>query len=146
MAAELSILALQEDFEELAGVDDVSRWNVEALADLEVVVTLSPVTDPNEKYQARLLWSKYPDEAPSLKFRDPATGRLDLPQAWPVVTGFRPTSLDACVNYSQEGFALHPEWRKDPNFAWNSTGNRVLWILRTLQDELDNHYQGRFKQ
>src|SRR5260370_42639156 len=65
-------------------------------------------------------------------------------RAWPVVTGFRPTSLDACVNYSQEGFALHPEWRKDPNFAWNSTGNQLLWILRTLQDEPDNHYQGRF--
>jgi hypothetical protein len=146
MSDDFSILSLKQDLEELAGVEDADRWVIETPADLEVLVMLSPKSAVTDKFQTRLLWSKYPDEAPSLKFRDPETGRLDMPQAWPLVRGFRPQNLDACVNYCQEGFALHPEWKTDPRFAWNPSGNRLLWLLRTLQEELDNHYQGRFKQ
>src|SRR5215467_12294060 len=114
MADELSILNLRDDFEEAAGVSDAARWKLEMPGPLEVLVTLSSSTALSEKFQARLLWTKYPDDPPSLKFRDPATGRLDLPQAWPVVRGFRPQSLDACVNWCSEGFVLHPEWKTDP--------------------------------
>jgi hypothetical protein len=146
MADELSILNLKDDYDEASGIDDAARWKLEMPGPLEVLVTMSPKSDPNESFQARLLWSKYPDEAPSLKFRDPATASLALPQAWPVVPGFRPQSLDACVTYTAEGFNLHPEWRNDSKYQWNPNGNPLMWILRRLQEELDDNYSGRFKQ
>jgi hypothetical protein len=145
MSDELSKLNFKDDFEEAIGVSDSARWVLEKATDLEVLATMSPASAPNERFQARLLWTKYPDEPPSLKFRDPATGRLDLPQAWPLARGFRPQSLDACVNWCLEGFGLHPEWRSDPRFRWNPNGNPLLWVLRQLQEELDDHFQGRFK-
>ena len=145
MSDELSRLNLKDDLEEAKSVPDAARWTLEMPGNLEVLATMSPSNAPNERFQARLLWTKYPDEPPSLKFRDPGTGRLDLPQAWPVVRGFRPQSLDACVNWSLEGFSLHPEWRSDPRFRWNPNGNPLLRVLRQLQEELDDHFQGRFK-
>jgi len=145
MSDELSKLNLKDDFEEAIGVSDSARWVLEMAGELEVLATMSPASAPNERFQARLLWTKYPDEPPSLKFRDPATGRLDLPQAWPVVRGFRPQSLDACVNWCSEGFVLHPEWRSDPRFRWNPNGNPLLRVLRQLQEELEDHFQIRFK-
>lgn len=145
MSDELSRLNLQDDFEEATGVSDASRWTLEMPGDFEMLATMSPASAPNERFQARLLWVKYPDEPPSLKFRDPGTGRLNLPQAWPTARGFRPQSLDACVNWCFEGFALHPEWKADPRFRWNPNGNPLLFVLRQLQEELDDHFQGRFK-
>jgi hypothetical protein len=145
MSDELSNLNMKDDFEEATGVSEATRWTLEMPGDLEVLATMSPASAPNERFQARLLWAKYPDEPPSLKFRDPTTGRLDLPQAWPIARGFRPQSLDACVNWCAEGFTLHPEWKADPRFRWNPNGNPLLWVLRQLQEELDDYYQGRFK-
>lgn len=145
MSDELSKLNLYDDFEEASGVADASKWKLEMPGDFEVLVMMTPASSPNEKFQARLLWTKYPDEPPSLKFRDPETGRLDLPQAWPVARGFRPQSLDACVNWCAEGFKLHPEWTNDARLKWNPNGNPLLWVLRQLQEELDEYYQGRFK-
>jgi hypothetical protein len=145
MSDELSKLNLKDDFEEAMSASGATRWALEMPGDLEVLATMSPSSAPNERFQARLQWAKYPDEPPSLKFRDPATGRLDLPQAWPIARGFRPQSLDACVNWCLEGFTLHPEWKADPRFRWNPNGNALLWVLRQLQEELDDHYQGRFK-
>jgi hypothetical protein len=104
---------------------------------------MSPTSAPRERFQARLLWTIYPDEAPSLKFRDPETGQLDRSSAWPLGPGFRPTSLDACVNYCAEGFALHPEWKTDPCLRWDPRGNVLLKVLRYLQDALDDQFQGR---
>jgi hypothetical protein len=145
MSDDFSKLNLKDDFEEASSTTDASRWELKMPGDLEVVATMMPAAAPTERFQARLLWNQYPDEPPSLKFCDPATGRLDLPQAWPVIRGFRPQSLDACVNWCSEGFALHPEWRADPRFAWNPAHNPLLRVLRTLQDELNDQYQGRFK-
>jgi hypothetical protein len=145
MSQELSALNLQEDFEKARACEDAARWKLEIAGPLEVLATLSPAGHPGEAFQARLLWCLYPDQPSSLKFRDQATGRLDLPTAWPQVRGFRPGSLDACVNWCAEGFALHPEWRNDPKFRWDSRGNVLLKALRILQDELDNHFQGRFR-
>jgi len=145
MADDFSKLNFRDDFEEVKGVSESARWQLEMPGDLEVFVTLSPASSPNEDFQARLLWARYPDDPPSLKFRDPSTGRLDLPQAWPVVRGFRPQSVDACVNWCLEGFALHPEWKTDPRFRWNLSGNPLLRVLRQIQEELDDHFQGRFR-
>jgi len=144
MSDDLSELNFRQDLQEALQAEDATRWKIVEAGALEIYVSLSPASAPTEVFQSRLQWRVYPGEPPSLKFRDPATGRLDLPSAWPVVRGFRPQSFDACVNYCIEGFNLHPEWRNDLNLRWNSSGNRVLWVIRRLQDEMDNHYTRRF--
>jgi hypothetical protein len=144
MSDDLSELNFRQDLEEALQAEDAKRWKIERVGPLEVYVSLSPVQAPAEIFQARLLWRVYPGEPPSLKFRDPATGRLDLPSAWPVVRGFRPQCLDACVNWCLEGFAIHPEWRNDPTWKWSAAGNVVLKVIRRLQDDLDFHFVNRF--
>jgi hypothetical protein len=145
MSQALSALNLQEDLTKALACEDAARWKLELAGPLEVLVSLSPAGAPKEVFQARLLWAVYPGQPPSLKFRDPATGRLDVPTAWPVLRGFRPGTLDACVNWCAEGFALHPEWRKDPRNRWGTHGNVLLRVVRTLQDELDTCCGGRFR-
>ncbi len=145
MGDELSELNLKDDLEKVLSCEDASRWKLEKPGPLEIVVSMYPIQFPDDIYQAQLLWRIYPDEAPSLKFRDPATGRLDMPTTWPIIRGFRPNSLDACVNFCLEGFNLHPEWRNDPRYRWDPRGNVLLKILRILQDEMDNNYQGRYR-
>lgn len=144
MCCELSALNLDEDFEKVLCCADAARWKLEKSGPLEVIAAVAGAEKPTEMFQARLLWTAYPDQAPSLKFRDPATGRLDLPTAWPQVRGFRPNSLDACVNWCAEGLAIHPEWRADPKYRWDPRGNVLLKVLRILQGEMDDHCQGRF--
>jgi len=140
---ELSALNLKDDFAKVIVVQDAERWTLEHLVPLDVWATLSPMSVPNERFQARLLWSTYPDAPPSLKFRDPTTGRLDLPSAWPQALGFRPTSLDACLTWTAEGMALHPQWGADPRYRWDARGNVLLKVLRLIQEQLDDNYQGR---
>jgi hypothetical protein len=145
MADELSVLNLEDDFAELLTTEDAARWALVRPEPLEVYATVSPQSAPQDSFQARLLWTVYPGEAPSLKFRDPATGRLDLPTAWPRLPGFRPPSLDACVNWTAEGFTLHAEWARDPQYRWDPRGNVLLRVLRILQDSLDHDYHGRYR-
>lgn len=99
MNEELAALNLAEDFSKVLSCEDAYRWKLEKAGSLEVWVSLSPSSHTEEVFQARLLWITYPDEPPSLRFRDVTTGRIDLPTAWPIVRGFRPISLDACVNW-----------------------------------------------
>jgi len=147
LTCELSELNFGEDFEKVLTLPEVSRWGLEKSGPLEVWAIMHSANHPEERFQARLLWAEYPGhQPPSLKFRDPSTGRLDMPTAWPVVRGFRPANLDACVNWCLEGFALHPEWKNDPKLRWDSRGNVILKVLRILQDELDGYFQGRFRQ
>lgn len=143
MSDELSELNLREDLAKALTVPEASRWCLEMPGPLEVWCAMNPSNASGEVFHARLLWTEYPGRPPSLKFRDPTTGRLDNPSAWPKVPGFRPQNLDACVNWTTEGFSLHPEWTNDPRFRWDSRGNRLLFVLRTLQDELDDRFEGR---
>ena len=143
MSDEISPLNLDDDLQEVLDTPDATRWTLEKPGPLEVWATMSPAGHAAEVFQARLLWSRYPDEPPSLKFRDPATGRLDLPRAWPQVRGFRPSSLDACVTWTLEGMNIHPEWRNDARNRRDPRGNVLLKVLRILQDELDQYFQGR---
>jgi hypothetical protein len=142
---DLSALNLADDFDKAIASEDAARWTLKKEGPLEVLASISPAGAPEEVFQARLLWSVYPGQAPSLKFRDPETGRLDMPNAWPQVRGFRPQSLDACVNWCLEGFGLHPEWKTDLRYAWDPRGNILLKVLRILQEELDHHFQGRHR-
>jgi hypothetical protein len=143
VSGELSALNLADDFAEVMGAPDAVLWELEQPEPLEVWATMTPCSAPQERFQARLLWQVYPEEAPSLKFRDPKSGRLDLSSTWPQLPGFRPGSLDACVNYCAEGLALHSEWKGDPRYRWDPRGNVLLKVLRILQDQLDNAFQGR---
>jgi hypothetical protein len=141
--ADLSALNLQADYEEALSTPDAARWVLEKPNPLEVLARMASSETPTEEFQARLLWQAYPDDPPSLKFRDSKTGRLDLPQAWPKLPGFRPSSLDACVTWCAEGFALHPEWRGDARYRWHTHGNVLLKVLRILQEQLDDSFGGR---
>lgn len=141
--AELSALNLIADYDVVLKTPDAARWQLEKPGPLEVYVTMSSAAAPAETFQARLFWVAYPDDAPSLKFRDPATERLDLTTAWPKIRGFRPANLDACVSWCAEGFALHPEWRNDPRYRWTSDGNVLLKVLCILQSEFDDYFTGR---
>jgi hypothetical protein len=140
-----SDIAFEDDLREAEMAEDARRWQFERRARQEVLVTLASAADPDNKYQARLAWRSYPLDAPSMKFRNPKTGSLGEPTAWPNVRGFRPTNLDACVNWCEEGFVAHPEWRNDPKFRWRSEGNAFLRVLRILQSEMDDYYSGRYK-
>jgi hypothetical protein len=138
-------IAFEDDLRETETVEDVKRWRLERGARQEVFVTLASAADPKNLYQMRLAWRSYPLDAPSLKFRNPTTGSLSEPTAWPTVRGFRPGNLDACVNYCEEGFVTHPEWRNDPRFRWRPEGNVLLRVLRIIQSEMDDYYSGRHK-
>jgi hypothetical protein len=105
-------------------------------------LALHPRRDPEETYYARLAWTAYPHQAPSVKFADCVGGSLTSTSAWPVVPGYRPTSFDICKPFTAEGFALHPDWQAGPT-AWPTTGNPLLWVVETLQEDLDTSYGGR---
>lgn len=141
----LSELNLQDDFEKVLALPDADRWKLGKPGPLEVWANMCSADKLDDLFQARLIWSAYPDQPPSLKFRDPNTGRLDQPSAWPNLPGFRPTSLDACVSWCIEGFNLHPEWKNDVRYRWDSRGNVLLKVLRILQGQLDEHFGGRYK-
>jgi len=142
----LDELNFASDFEAALKNPLARRSTIERGGVLEALVTLSSVNSPKEYFQARLAWTAYPSQPPSLKFRDPSTGRLDLATSWPICRGFRPQSLDACVNWCAEGFVLHPEWRTDPKWQWDATGNPLFRTIQLLQFEMDEFFEGRFKQ
>ncbi|MGQ0815837.1 MAG: hypothetical protein ACT4O1_15510 [Gemmatimonadota bacterium] len=138
-------VALAADFDALSGathLDAVDRWSASQMGRREVHVRLSPIGHAEEFFYARLVWEKYPDAAPSVLFFDHETGRTDVARAWPTGGPFRPMT-GLCVNYTREGFALHPEWVSDPRLRWRSDGNVLLKVIRLLQDDLDAYYSGR---
>lgn len=140
-----SDIAFEDDLRDTEKVQDAKRWKLERGEHQELFVTLASAADPDNKYQVRLAWRSYPLDAPSMRFRNPVTKSLAEPTAWPNVRGFRPTNLDACVNWCEEGFVAHPEWRNDPKYRWRAEGNALLRVLRILQSEMDDYYQGRHK-
>lgn len=143
MAHDLSVLCFEADCAEIVASPESARWVLEKAEPLGILTTISPQTSPDEKFQAHLVWSDYPANPPSLRFRNPATGSLTDPHAWPQCPGFRPTSFDACVNWTAEGHALHPEWRLSAATRWDPTGNALFRVLCILQDTLDFSFSGR---
>ena len=142
----LDAMCLANDFAAVVETDDAKRWKLTLSKSLlEVRVAMSPAPGPKEEFLARLLWGRYPHEAPSLKFVDPATDSITNPNAWPQCAGFRPSSLDACVSWTKEGYGLHPEWIAASATKWDSSGNPLFRVLNILQDTLDYQYSERFK-
>jgi hypothetical protein len=140
-----SDIAFEDDLRQVEGTEEAKRWKLERGAPQEVFVTLASTVAPSDLYQVRFAWRSYPQDAPSMKFRNPVTKSLCEPAAWPNVRGFRPGNLDACVNWCEEGFIAHPEWRNDPKWRWRAEGNALLRVVRILQSEMDDHYNGRHK-
>ncbi len=143
--SEVSKLNLDDDFAEALKVEDARRWDLERKGGLEVWVTLAPEGHPAERFTARLLWTAYPgDLPPSVQFVEPSTGRLGVRSTWPMAPGFRPPN-DICANWTLEGYAAHPEWKKDAATRLVIRGNALLLSVRNLQHELDCGFTGRFK-
>jgi hypothetical protein len=103
--------------------------------------TMRPRSAPDERYHARLGWARYPGSAPSVKYATGIRGRLDDPKAWPSCPGYRPSSFDICAAFTMEGFQTHPEWVAQ--HPWPTSGNPFLWVVSTLQGDLDRKYGGR---
>jgi hypothetical protein len=102
---------------------------------------MRPRSAPSERFHPRLAWRSYPHAAPSVLFADGIGGTLGITSAWPQIPGYRPPN-DICKPFTAEGFALHPEWASGPD-AWPADGNPFLWVVETLQYDLDNAYSGR---
>jgi len=138
-------LAFRADFDDLpvgAERESTELWRATLTGPLEVTVVLAPVTHPTEEFHARLRWQRYPIRPPSILFLDPATGRTDVPRAWPTGGPFRPMS-GLCCNYTEEGYASHPEYATDPRLRWTGAGNALLDAIRRLQLDFDVTYAGR---
>jgi len=103
---------------------------------------LRPKSDPGELYFVRVHWARYPHEPPSVKFATGLHGQMDVTRAWPLIPGYRPGNFDICQPFTREGFTVHPEWSETQE-RWRVTGNPFLWVVMTLQNDLDNRYQGR---
>lgn len=104
-------------------------------------VDLRPRSAPAERYYARLAWSSYTHQPPSVTFADAIGGAIGVTRAWPQIPGYR-APVDICKPFTAEGFAVHPEWRTGPS-AWPTDGNPFLWVVETLQYDLDHGYTGR---
>jgi len=105
-------------------------------------LVLHPRRDPAEDYVVRIHWETYPHAPPSVKFATAIGGRLEVTSAWPLISGYRPSSFDICQPFTREGFALHPEWQTTTE-RWPVTGNVFLWVAQILQRDLDTRYEGR---
>lgn len=144
MSTPLSVMNLDDDLEGAKRTERANRWELTKPGPLEVRVTMSPMSQPQEKFTAQLLWTEYPSQPPSVRFIDPQSGRYDVVSAWPVVQNVRLNpQWDICQSMTVEGFNAHPEWRADPKFRWDPRGNVLLKALSWLQDLLDETFQRR---
>ena len=105
-------------------------------------LTMQPPHPPDERFVARIAWTRYPHSPPSVKFADAVRGRLDVTSAWPVIPGYRPGSFDICQPFTAEAYALHPDWAQGPD-AWPTSGNPFLWVVAQLLRDMAERYQGR---
>lgn len=144
MPSRESKLSLEHDLPAVVEHLATRDGKVEADSEEEGVywLTLHPLSASDETYFVRVAWTEYPLEPPSVKFADGVEGRLDVTRAWPMVPGYRPGNFDICQPFTAEGFVAHPEWRTSAE-AWTGSGNPFLWVATTLQNDLDNRYQGR---
>jgi hypothetical protein len=143
VATELELALFAEELIQVKNLPEAERWMVEQDKDvpLGIFVTMHPISQAKERFRARLRWTNYFD-APSLKFVTLKDGAFD-PHAWPHCFGFRPASQDACLPWTAEGQALHPEWRNSGNQSFPKVEAPVQYALLRVQDSLDTSYQKR---
>ena len=136
-------LNLAADVQKLRDVAEAEGWEIDGPHGLTVFVTMTSSIDDNS-YCIRFECSGYPDQPFSVKPVDPETKESGVVRAWPACEGFRPPN-DLCMPLCREGYALHPEWTKDPRWRWDSTGNPLHRVVDELQARIDDSakYQGR---
>lgn len=83
---------------------------------------------------ARVVWTVYPDQPPSVLFTTSIGGAVD-PAGWPEAPGYR-RGADICKPITAEGYAVHPEWRTGVH-AWRTSGNAFLYVVEVLQEDID---------
>jgi hypothetical protein len=144
MATDFELALFEQQLPEVLELPAAHRWALErdSSVSLGVFLTLHPRTHPEELFRARLRWTDL-FKPPSLKFIDIATGSDTNPAAWPRSFGFRPASLDACLPWTAEGHALHPEWVNSAANAYPKVDAPLQFALLNLQASLDNTYSGR---
>lgn len=104
-------------------------------------LSMRPRSTPDERYHARLGWSRYPGSPPSVKYATAVRGSLTEVGAWPIVPGYRAGNFDICAAFTKEGYEAHPEWVAQQ--PWRTIGNPFLWAASILQGDLDRRYGGR---
>lgn len=144
MATELEKALFLKEWGGIQDLPEAARWKLERDSNvpLGLFVTLSPVKYPKEVFRARLHWTDYFGPV-SLKFVNLQTGATSDPQAWPRCKGFRPSSMDACLSWTAEGHALHPEWKNSFQHSFPKVELPMQFALLTLQHSLDGQYEGR---
>jgi hypothetical protein len=144
MATELERALFEDELQMVRCLPEAARWQIErdAAVALGLFVVMHPIIKPTELYKARIRWTDY-FGAFSLKFIKLDTEADNDPSAWPRCFGFRPGSLDACLPWTAEGHALHPEWRNSTSQAFPRVEAPMQYALLTLQSAMDNSYQGR---
>jgi len=105
-------------------------------------LTMHPADQPEESFYVRVAWTAYPDQPPSVRFAECIGGHIHVNRAWPNIPGYRLGSFDICKPFTAEGYAAHPEWVNGPE-RWTSSGNPFLFVVETLQNDLDFAFQGR---
>jgi hypothetical protein len=96
---------------------------------------LQPTATGVRPFIARVLWSLYPDQPPSVLFADQIGGQTSMVFAWPAANGYRAPN-DICKPFTAEGQALHPEWASG-HHRWRPEGNPFLFVIEALQDDID---------
>jgi len=144
MATDFELALFDEQLLEVRALPEASRWELER--DLNVPLGLfavmHPISKPTELFKAHLRWNILL-APPSLKFVDMATGTESVPSAWPQCFGFRPSSLDACLPWTAEGHALHPEWAASSKNSFPKLDAPLQHALLNVQNSLDKSYTGR---
>lgn len=96
---------------------------------------LQPRNRERAQFTVRMVWTVYPHRPPSLLFAEEPGGQTAVAAAWPAAPGYRVPN-DICKPFTAEGQALHPEWASGPH-AWRPTGNPLLFVLQTVQGDID---------
>lgn len=144
MTSDFELALFEEEWRDVRSLPEASRWELERddSVPLGIFVVMHPKSNPAERYKARLCWSNY-FGAVSLKFVSLQNNESAAPTDWPQCGGFRPSSMDACVSWTAEGHALHPEWANSTKNAFPKLELPMHFALLKLQFELDNTYTGR---
>jgi len=144
MATDFELAVFERQLQEALELPEAQRWTLERdeSVPLGLFATMCPRRNPNERYRARLRWTDL-YRPPSLKFIDPTTNSETCPNAWPKCHGFRPSSLDACLPWTEEGHKLHPEWQNSSINSFPKTDAPVQFALLNTQSSLDQTYEGR---
>lgn len=144
MATQLERALFEEEFVAVQQLPEAGRWELQR--DPEVALGLfaimHPKKQPAERFKARVRWTDYFGPF-SLKFVHLKTGAASDRTAWPQCLGFRPGSQDACLPWTVEGHALHPEWRNSARQSFPVVQAPMQHALLRIQHALDSSYAGR---